>query len=260
MALKSIFARHGIPDEVVSDKGPQFACAEFRNFAKVWEFQHTTSSPGYPQSNEQVERTVQTVKNLLQKAHESGQDPYLSILEYRNNTLDSVKKSPAQLLMSRRLKSLLPTTSTLLQPQVAENVAKELRSRQQIQKKYYDIGSRVLSSLHKGEVARMQRQGKWVQVTVVGQHDGTPRSYLVQTQDGQIYRRNRRHLLKTNESRQDLQEFNDDAEEDTSQIKHGLEMEHLPVEEEKCTHTEKNQTTRYGRLIRKPQRYGVDSD
>ncbi|KAL0147375.1 hypothetical protein M9458_057318 [Cirrhinus mrigala] len=67
-ALKYIFARHGIPDEVVSDNGPQFASAEFGAFAENWEFLHTTSSFGFPQSNGQSERTVQTVKNLLKKA------------------------------------------------------------------------------------------------------------------------------------------------------------------------------------------------
>lgn len=67
-ALKSRFARHGIADVVVSDNGPQYTSAEFRCFAESWEFEHTTSSPGHAQSNGQLERTVQTVKNLLKKA------------------------------------------------------------------------------------------------------------------------------------------------------------------------------------------------
>ncbi|XP_028412533.1 uncharacterized protein K02A2.6-like [Dendronephthya gigantea] len=258
-ALKSIFARHGIPDEVVSDNGPQFASVEFKNFSEVWEFLHITSSPGYPQSNGQVERTVQTVKKLLKKADESGQDPYLSILEYRNSPLDSFNKSPAQLLMSRRLKSRLPTITSLLQPQIQQNVVKKLRSSQQIQKKYYDIGSRVLPPLRKGEVARMQRKGKWVQVTVIEQHDRAPQSYLVQTQDGRIFRRNRRHLLKTNERQCDS--FNEDSEEDTPQTEHvPMQTEHLPVEEEKHANTEGIQITRYGRRVRKPHRYRVNQD
>ena len=44
-ALKSIFARHGIPEEVRSDNGPQYASAELTHFAKEWGFKHTTSSP-----------------------------------------------------------------------------------------------------------------------------------------------------------------------------------------------------------------------
>ena len=69
------------------------------------------------------------------------------------------------------------------------------------------MGSRGLSPLCKGEVARMQRQGKWIQVTIIEHHNMAPQSYLVQTQDGQIYRRNRRHL-RTNKSRPDS--FNED--------------------------------------------------
>ena len=47
-ALKAIFARHGIPEEVRSDNGPQYASAEFTHFAKEWGFKHTTSSPSFP--------------------------------------------------------------------------------------------------------------------------------------------------------------------------------------------------------------------
>ena len=65
---KSIFARHGIPSEVISDNGPQYSSKDFSLFAKQWEFKHTTVSPLYPQANGLVEKEVQTVKNLLTKA------------------------------------------------------------------------------------------------------------------------------------------------------------------------------------------------
>ena len=66
-ALKAIFARHGIPEEVRSDNGPQYASAEFTHFAKEWGFKHTTSSPRFPQSNGEAERAVETTKSLLTK-------------------------------------------------------------------------------------------------------------------------------------------------------------------------------------------------
>ena len=59
-ALKSIFARHGIPEMVRSDNGPQYDSAEFIKFAKDWSFHHVTSSPRFPQSNGAVERAIQT--------------------------------------------------------------------------------------------------------------------------------------------------------------------------------------------------------
>ena len=65
--LKSIFARHGIPEIVVSDNGPQYSCEAFAEFAREYQFQHVTSSPGYPQSNGEAERAVKTIKSLLKK-------------------------------------------------------------------------------------------------------------------------------------------------------------------------------------------------
>jgi hypothetical protein len=47
-ASKVQFARHGIPDTLISDNGPQFASAEFAQFTREWQIQHRTSSPHYP--------------------------------------------------------------------------------------------------------------------------------------------------------------------------------------------------------------------
>ncbi|KAK7102371.1 hypothetical protein V1264_020601 [Littorina saxatilis] len=108
--LSAHFARHGIPEKLVSDNGPQYSSEEFSHFATTWDFQHVTSSPGYPQSNGLAERTVQTVKNILDKAKTDGHSALLSILEYRTTPVDGLA-SPAQLLMGRQLRACLPSTS-----------------------------------------------------------------------------------------------------------------------------------------------------
>jgi transposase InsO family protein len=122
---KSQFARHGIPDKLISDNGPQFASQEFMQFTHEYGFQHTTSSPHFPQSNGLAERYVQTAKKLLKKAKQSGNDPYLALLTYRNTPTDEVLGSPSQRLFGRRTKTTLPTSSTLLQPQVIDPRAVE---------------------------------------------------------------------------------------------------------------------------------------
>ena len=114
--LKPNFARHGIPEEVISDNGPQFSSAEFANFAREYEFKHTTSFPRYPQPNGLAERTVQTIKNILKKAKDDKKDPNLAFLDLRNTPIDDIGMSPAQLLMGRRTRTLLPTNPKILQP------------------------------------------------------------------------------------------------------------------------------------------------
>ena len=64
---KDVFARHGIPEEMVTDNGPQYKSRQFKSFAKGWEFQHTTSSPRYPRSNGFAESMVKSVKNLIKR-------------------------------------------------------------------------------------------------------------------------------------------------------------------------------------------------
>lgn len=100
---------------VVSDNGPQFAAATFSKFAEEWGFTHLTSSPHYPQGNGEVERAVQTAKNLIIKA----KDPYLAILSYRSTPLDN-GFTPAELLMGRKLRSTLPLAPEKLTPKLPD--------------------------------------------------------------------------------------------------------------------------------------------
>ncbi|XP_046570037.1 uncharacterized protein LOC124278358 [Haliotis rubra] len=84
------FARHGIPEILMSDNGPQFASAEFADFASRWDFKHITSSPRYPQSNGLAEKCVQISKNILDKTYKDGIDPLLALLEYRTTPVDNL--------------------------------------------------------------------------------------------------------------------------------------------------------------------------
>ena len=109
--LKSMFAKHGIPELVVSDNCPQFSAHTFVKFAEEYGFTHVTTSPKYPQANEEVERVVETVKGLLKKAC----DPYRALMAYRATPLES-GLSPAELPMGRKIRTTVPSQ---LQPKLA---------------------------------------------------------------------------------------------------------------------------------------------
>ena len=69
--LKTMFARFGIPEILVTDNGPQFSSNEFQVFAKSWSVNHVTTSPRYSQSNGKAENAVRTVKRLFEKCKET---------------------------------------------------------------------------------------------------------------------------------------------------------------------------------------------
>ena len=134
------------------------------------------------------------------KAKESGHDPYIALLEYRNMPLLDCNMSPAQLLYSRRTKSLVPITSELLQPKTVNQstVQKSMKKSKAAQKANFDKSAKPLPPLNVNDSVRLQTGKFWRPAKVIKQHDS--RSYTVQTRDGALYRRNRKHLMKTMEN------------------------------------------------------------
>jgi transposase InsO family protein len=193
--LSAHFARHGIPEILISDNGPQFTSEQFAEFAAEWDFKHVTSSPNYPQSNGLAEKTVQTVKNIMTKSKADGKKPLLAILEYRNTPVDNLA-SPAKLLMGRQLRSVIPTSPQHLKPSTVspDTVISRRKQMQAKQKKHYDKTARPLNPLKPGDKVYFQhaKGEKWTPATIVGMAD-TPRSYILKTTDA-TYRRNRRFI------------------------------------------------------------------
>ena len=197
--LKGIFSRFGIPENVVSDNGPQYSSQEFAHFAQSYDFNHITSSPRYPKSNGLAEKFVQIVKRIFEKAKVDNRDPYLAMLEYRVTPLD-IGYSPAQLLQGRQFRSVLPTTAQQMLPQyTSTNKVKDLITKSHDnQKKFHDQGSKPAPPIKEGEYVRFQKDDKaWKPAIILDELDHN--SYLVKSADGKVYRRNRRHILKTQE-------------------------------------------------------------
>ena len=66
--LKAHLARHGIPDQLVSDNALPLASDKLSEFVSTYSFEHVTSSPTYAQSNGKVENAFKTAKSPLEKA------------------------------------------------------------------------------------------------------------------------------------------------------------------------------------------------
>ena len=107
--------------------------------------------------------------------------------------------SPAQKLMGRRCKTLLPTTAALLQPRYdTDEDALALLGQKEKQRHHYDKNARTLEPLSPGDGLRLRLPGKSTWSRGICKQEESPRSYIV-VADGRTYRRNRRDLRKTDE-------------------------------------------------------------
>ena len=64
-ALRTVFARNGLQEQLVNDNVPQFTAKEFQLFIKKNEVKHVTSAPYHPATNGLSERFIQIIKQSL---------------------------------------------------------------------------------------------------------------------------------------------------------------------------------------------------
>ncbi|GFX81734.1 transposon Tf2-8 polyprotein [Trichonephila clavipes] len=197
--MKSIYATHGIPEELVSDGGPPNNSNLMMNFFQEWGIKHHVTLPHFPRTNGQIERAVQTVKNSLTKATEEGKDLYVVLLDYRIQLAKDMP-SPAELLMGRKLRTFLPSHPGQLKPTFDVERAREaLRKRQIIQNKYANKHATVLLVLPQNAKVWFKHKMKepWKQGTII-QVGPQPRSYIIKGEDGGVFRKNRFHIRQDN--------------------------------------------------------------
>ena len=94
---------------VLSDNGPQYSAAVFKESATQYSFTHTTSKSQFPQANGADERAVHTIKDLLNKSD----DPNLAILTWKSTPLENGYR-PAELSMGRKLRPRISTTLQII--------------------------------------------------------------------------------------------------------------------------------------------------
>ena len=203
--MKGHFARHGIPDRLITDNGTQYTSSLFKSFTRDWKIKHETISPGNSQANGAAEAAVKQAKRLLKKCKASGEDLYIGLLNLRNTPTEGLNTSPAQRLLGRRTKSLMPMAESKLRPGYI-NPEKEAELKEDRRAQAADMSKKDLKPLQTGDNIRMQPidtgKTEWQEAKVTKQL--TSRSYEVTTDKGKKYRRNRRFLKKSKKSTHSL--------------------------------------------------------
>ena len=194
--LRRLFATYGLPEQLVSDNGPQFVSDEFKGFLKANHVKHIRSAPYHPSSNGAAERFVRTFKQALR----TGNHPELTfhqqlmtfLLSYRSTPHATTQVTPASLFLKRDLRTRLD----LLHPDLGQTVA----ASQAQQKQHHDqhahprnlfVGQRVL-------VRNFRPGPTWLPGTVVNCNG--PLSYQVKVSGDRIWNRHIDHLLEAVDS------------------------------------------------------------
>ncbi|RUS68488.1 hypothetical protein EGW08_023750 [Elysia chlorotica] len=155
--LKHHFARHGIPEVLISDNGTQYTSEEFSTFVSEWKFRHERSAPGNKKANGAAEAAVKVIKNLMIKCRHSKEDPYIGLLNLRNTPTEGLSTSPAQRLMGRRTQSIIPSTDKALDTSskipVSDRMAMDSKKFKASQK---NSNRPSLKPLFTGDTVRMQ--------------------------------------------------------------------------------------------------------
>ena len=124
-------------------------------------------------------------------------------------------QAPCKKLMSRRTSTLVPTSQKLLKPQVVEGVPDTIKLRKQKAKQQYNKSARPLQELEIGQRVRIQPtcHNKQWKAGVCKAKVG-PRSYLITSDEGQTYRRNKKFLRTSREPADPIVEADETADDD----------------------------------------------
>lgn len=92
LLIQHVYRLHGIPSDIVSDRGPQFTSQVWKAFCQSFGTSSSLSSGYHPQSNGQSERANQNLEAALRcvaSRHPSSWSSHLSWIEYAHNSLIS---------------------------------------------------------------------------------------------------------------------------------------------------------------------------
>ena len=190
-ALKFCFSKFGIPEEVISDNGPQIIARDYQDFAAQYGLRLTTNTTHTTQRvMVLLKGRFKPSKDLLSKYAKDGSDLHLALLHLRSTPLESRAPSSGELLHDRQLRTTLPVIIRL--PANSEAVRAALQSRQVYTN--HDAHAKELIKFLPTQLVCVQNilTKKWEKGVNKSQAE-TPRSYIVITPQAEK-RRHRIHL------------------------------------------------------------------
>ena len=202
-SLEEMFSRHGLPESMTSDNGPQFIASEFAAYMEHQGIRHHRVTAKWPQANGEVEGQNRSLLKRIQIEHAEKKNwkkelkTYL--VAYRSLPHPTTGVSPAELLFGRKIRTRLPELNDVH----VEHEVRDKDSEQKSKGKAYADAKRNArySEVVPGDqvLVQQERQDK-----LSPQFNPTPytvvtkrgNSLVVQSQEGAQYSRNTSHVKK----------------------------------------------------------------
>ena len=102
--LRQIFSAYGLPEQLVTDNGPQFTSEEFSVFVKCNGIKHIRTVPYHPSSNGLAERSVQSLKTTKHSGQSWSSRVSSFLLSYRSVPHATTGVAPCTLFLHRRVR------------------------------------------------------------------------------------------------------------------------------------------------------------
>ena len=147
--LRSLFARYGLPKELVSDNGPQFVSAAFEKCIQQNGIHHSKSAPYHPANNGAAERVVQTFKHSLRTDVDDLGSLQLKLsrfhLSYRNTPHSTTGKAPSEFYLHRTLRTRLDVLLPSIESQTAiQQLRQKLAHDKRARNRSFTVGQTVI--------------------------------------------------------------------------------------------------------------------
>ena len=95
--LRNVFKLHGLPGDIVSDRGSHFTSRFTRRLLELCEIKNNYSTAYHPQSDGQTERTNQTLEQYLRIYCDHQQDDWHDLLPYAEFVYNNTQNSSTQM-------------------------------------------------------------------------------------------------------------------------------------------------------------------
>ncbi|CAA7047599.1 unnamed protein product, partial [Microthlaspi erraticum] len=113
---RNIICKFGVPQEIVTDNGPQFTSNNFKNYCITWGIKLSFATPRHPQSNGQAESSNKTIIQMLKKRLESAKGKWVEELPgvlwaYRTTSKIATGETPYSLVYG--MEAVVPSEVTV---------------------------------------------------------------------------------------------------------------------------------------------------